>query len=210
MKKALIALLVLGMAAVSQADIIAQYTFDSSAATSSDTAALSTASALSISAGTFVYTTTGSTAFGALGATPPAIDRGTWGTGTTFGNSVYWFFTVTVDPGYVLNVTSFDFLGERTGAGPQTFGWSINGVEQGNWTPGNTLYASFTDTPGAEGLNLQGTVTIGLHAYNATSTGNFRVDNVILNGAIAIPEPGVLALLGLGLGALIYVRRNRK
>ncbi|HOW97911.1 MAG TPA: PEP-CTERM sorting domain-containing protein [Kiritimatiellia bacterium] len=211
MKKLLIALMVLGMAAVSQADVIANYTFAGSAATSSDTSALSTAGSFSISAGTWTYATSSSSSWAGQGGEIPVADRATWGTAATSfeTQTTYWYFTVAVDANYQLSITGLDFLGQRTVAGPASFGWDVNGTLQESWTPGVTTVNSYSSAQ-TEGP-LTGTVTIGIRGWSATSTGNFRVDNVVLNGTItAIPEPGVLALLGLGLGALFYVRRNRK
>lgn len=56
---------------------------------------------------------------------------------------------------------------------------------------------------GADDVNAAGT------AYN-NSSGNVRLDNVVINGVSTVPEPSTLALSGLGLAAVAFFRRNRK
>jgi hypothetical protein len=57
---------------------------------------------------------------------------------------------------------------------------------------------------GADDVSTQGT------ALN-NSSGNWRFDNVLISGASEVPEPSVLALLGLGFPGLYWqMRRGRK
>jgi hypothetical protein len=53
---------------------------------------------------------------------------------------------------------------------------------------------------------------IRIQGWNATSTGgNFRLDNVVLNGTVtAIPEPATMSLLGLGALAMVLRRKLSK
>jgi hypothetical protein len=56
---------------------------------------------------------------------------------------------------------------------------------------------------GADNVSTQGT------ALNNNS-GNWRFDNVAISGISAVPEPGSIALAGLGLTSLLALRKNRK
>jgi len=56
---------------------------------------------------------------------------------------------------------------------------------------------------GADDVNVSGA------ALNNTS-GNWRVDNVVISGIVATPEPSTLALGGLGAAAIALFRRNQK
>lgn len=55
---------------------------------------------------------------------------------------------------------------------------------------------------GADDINQTGGI------YN-NSSGNWRFDNVVIGGTLAVPEPGVLALVGCGFAALFALRRRQ-
>ncbi|HLX94410.1 MAG TPA: PEP-CTERM sorting domain-containing protein [Verrucomicrobiae bacterium] len=56
---------------------------------------------------------------------------------------------------------------------------------------------------GADDVSTQGT------ALNNTS-GNWRFDNVVISGTLAVPEPSTFALIGCGFAALIGLRRKSR
>lgn len=56
---------------------------------------------------------------------------------------------------------------------------------------------------GTDDVNGSGT------AYN-NSSGNWRYDNVLISGALAVPEPSTFALIGCGFAALIGLRRKSR
>jgi hypothetical protein len=56
---------------------------------------------------------------------------------------------------------------------------------------------------GADDVSTQGT------ALNNTS-GNWRFDNVVINGTVAAPEPATLAVVGCGFAALVAFRRRTR
>jgi PEP-CTERM motif-containing protein len=56
---------------------------------------------------------------------------------------------------------------------------------------------------GADNVSTQGT------ALN-NSSGNWRFDNVVISGALAVPEPSTFALIGCGFAALIGLRRKSR
>ncbi|MGB0631903.1 MAG: fibro-slime domain-containing protein [Alphaproteobacteria bacterium] len=68
------------------------------------------------------------------------------------------------------------------------------------------------DTAAASlGISTGGTYDLDIfHAERQTTGSNFNfTTSIVLVDAPAVPEPGALAILGLGLGALIYVRRRK-
>ena len=209
MKKLMIALAVLAFACAAQAAIIANYTFDGSSAASSDSEANSIA-------GTF---TASDTTLGFIAGTAwpggVAADEATWGTTATSqaGANKWWYFTVTPEAGYQITITGLSFLYGGTQAGPKDFGWSI----------GTTYYDAtafpHTTTVSAVGpfnssvvsVTVSEATTIAIQAWNASSTGNFRVDSVQLSGDVtSIPEPATMGLLGLGALAMVLRRKMSK
>jgi len=135
----------------------------------------------------------------------------------------YWQFTVTPDPGYQLDLTSFSFDVARGGASAPR-GWELRSSVDGfASTLGTgeipTVRPTFTSLLVAfSGPSFQGlTTATSFRMYGfMPAEGEFLgiyFDNVQIDGSVltAVPEPAeTAAMIGLGLGAFAWLRRNRK
>ena len=211
MKKLMVVLAVLAFACAAQAAIIAEYTFTGSSAASSDAEANSTAGAFSVSTGTLLYTTSSSTAWIAAGGAVPVADfSGGMNITAQSAATKYWQFTIAPEAGYQITITSLNFLYNVTAASAQNLGWSIAGTSYDSFVRAATVPTSYASA--AQSIVITSATTIHIEGWNATSTGgNFRIDNVVLNGNVtAIPEPATMGLLGLGALAMVLRRKMSK
>lgn len=136
-------------------------------------------------------------------------------------------FTLTPNVGFQYTATSFSFYWDRSNTGPSSvalrssadsFGSNLGSVT--GLTSGGTFSLN-TITIGSL-TNVSTATTFRLYGFGATATGGTAgfdtqaspVDltlapNVSLNGTTSvIPEPSTYALLALGLGALVLLRRK--
>lgn len=148
------------------------------AATTVNGSALSAASNLTVSpASTITYQ-----------ASPSNVNTGSWSTSPTFSAAgKFWEFTVTPVGTVTLSAVQFD--AGRTTAGPQTIDvyYSLDGFA----TAGVAALtgASNANTSGLTTFNLTslpGTtaspITFRIYGYGASSTGNFRLNNIEVYG----------------------------
>lgn len=196
------------MAGVAQADLLVQYSFNDG----EDNTVAATTLADNLSASD-VTLSTGNITFGTFQATtwagsgvPYAQGTGGW-TEDTLGESKYWEFTLTADAEFTFSLDTFSFYHRATAAGPQDLGVVINGTTI-------QTFSSSTDTvfysTALTGFNDLESAVVRIHGWTAEGTqgtGDFRVDDFALQGSV-IPEPGTLALLGLGAAFLGFVRRK--
>lgn len=85
-----------------------------------------------------------------------------------------------------------------------------------NSTTSSPLYTNVVDLSSVSALNNQASIWLRLTDASTTSAnggtvavgGTDRVDNVLIEGTQAVPEPATLAVLGIGAAALL--RRRRK
>ena len=214
MKKLIVAgLMVIALVGVAGADVILQYTFTGSVATPSTEHANITGTSFGVSPQTtFAYLTTGGA------PNPPSVGTATWNAGTP---TAYWSFGLTFDTGYEFadspDSLLFGFAYRATGTGPVNWQLDYNSGAGWNTLASGALNANSAwnsvanaDVSGLDGVG--GTVDFRLYGWGgSSSSGTWIVDTVTLNGSvIAIPEPGTLVMMGLGLIGIIFARRMRK
>ncbi len=217
-----------GLATHTNADIIASYSFAGStlaATTASPLTGVSASSVSSITGSTFTFPAgaaggSGSPAaslnsFYSTAAGPPVVI-------TPTGNG--FAVTLTVTPGFSLNLDSVSFFDQVSATGPATGTVFIDGTSEGSVT--NTLaFAASPFTVPLSLTGLTGTVTFDLvgggtsagFATNGTSVagsaGTFRVDDLTFNGtvvtAVTTPEPATAGVATAG-AVMLLTRRRRQ
>lgn len=222
MKKLVVGLMVLGMAAAASADVILGWTFTSSVNPASQVAG--TIDANLDSGGIYNDLTRGA---GAAANTAGSTFRttGFQNDGISTANTDYFQFIVSSAIGYTLSLNSIDgnFAGTTSySASPgvaQQWAYSFDGstftligspvARIGNGTSSFDL----SGVGALQGVGAGTDVYLRYYASGQTSTGGwgfssagFEVDGTIT----AIPEPSVLALLSIGvLGIMRFVRRRQ-
>jgi hypothetical protein len=148
----------------------------------------------------------------------------------SFDSGQYFEFTITADPGFVLNLESLEFrMGGQNVVGAEytvyanvrtseDFYASDLFINPGSVTTAShtiidantTTYANFTvDLSGFTDLT---SLTLRLYPSDSLSSNNrfYRYDSVTLNGSVnAVPEPTALTLLAGSVGLLAILRRRR-
>ena len=213
MKKLLIALTILAVASVAQAELLATWTFDAGESSVSENS-----SAVNIDKVTFGELTR--VTLGTSGTTANQFASNNWG---TEGNGIS--LAVTVASGYEI-ANSVIGVGGLNGSntGPGTLQWSLNTVDVG--TPWTVAFKSSSSVAGevevgtiGSGVNtlfLRSTGgQVGTPAAPPATGGSARLYGpMTMSGDIqstaAIPEPATMSLLGLGALAMVLRRKLRK
>jgi len=116
-------------------------------------------------------------------------------------------------------VVSFATQGTSTGFNSNQFQYSLDGITFVDFGAPYTPLTAFGTVPlvfslsGILGLNNNPNAAFRIVFNGATSsTGNNRIDNVVVEGsnASSIPEPTTAVLLLSGLGGLVKLRRHKK
>ena len=124
---------------------------------------------------------------------PGDIYCGTWSTSPTFSTTgKYWEFSITPNYGYEIAISSLTFKAGRTSAGPAKIqvqysldGFITSGItalgETANSNTSSSLdQFSLTSLPPATSSQIK----FRIWGYNASSTGNFRLNNIVINGSV--------------------------
>jgi hypothetical protein len=158
---------------------------------------------------------------GALYLGSPGLSKTTLDGAIT--NNLGITFTVTAS-GAALNITDFSFYGSRTGGNNDRswVTWSLQAdtgsgfttlsTSAANTITANDTWSEQTATPFDVTLADGETATFRLIGTSASNSGfgrNVVLDDLVLGGTSAIPEPSTTALLGLG-GLALILRRRRK
>lgn len=210
MKKLLIALTILAVASVAQAELLATWSFEAGASSVS-----ANTSAVNIDQVTFGELTRVTLGTSSVSANQFASNN--WG---VEGNGIS--LAVTVASGYEI-ANSVIGVGGLNGSntGPGTLQWSLNTVDVG--TPWTVAYSSGNSVAGevAVGTIGSGANTLFLRSTGgqvATPTGTPAtagsarlLGTMTMGGDVtAIPEPATMSLLGLGALAMVLRRKIRK
>ena len=206
-----------------RADVLVSFTFDGSVRSSFDTDPNSTPSDLADGAGWTSAIDSG------RGNAAPSISVSADQTGTSQTNSIagndYYSFTITPAGGFSMSFTSLSFdYSNYTNAGPfvaENFfvrssvdGFAANLAPAVSVDAANAGAFQHTDISlsGASFQALPGAVEFRIYIYDGSTSADkgALLDNIVLNGVTAIPEPATYMLFGLGLLACAQRFRRSK
>ncbi len=193
---------------------VAHYPFTGNSPASFDPDPLSTASNLSsVGLGPLAYAT--------IGVPAPALRLSAQNVPNSFSLSSYLSFTVTPNPGHVLNLNEFSFdIARVFSTGVYTVNYevrsSVDGfaaaVLSGTVTTGSGVWGNVMTTLGPSFMNLSG---VEFRVYftdsNDSKLNSILLDNITVVGTtVLIPEPETaVAAVGLGLlGMLPWLRKH--
>jgi len=122
-----------------------------------------------------------------------------WSTGA-LDTGKYFTFTLDAKDGYAINFSSFEYRAQRSNTGPTSFAFrsSIDGFTTNIGSP--TATGATIDLTAPQFQHLTNPIEFRLYGYDSGSgNGTFSVNDYTFNGTVeAVPEPGTLALVGVG------------
>jgi hypothetical protein len=137
-----------------------------------------------------------------------------WPTGGSLDPNVFTGFTITVNPGFFLNLSQLTFDSLKNGAGTLTgevdlfLNGSTTAYATFGWTPQNAPMTSyvfnFTPVTTADSVT---TATFKFFVWNANdATNEVQFDNVAIYGGIDVPEAASFGPAALLLGCAISMQ----
>lgn len=213
MKKLLIALTILAIASVAQAELLATWTFADGAST-----VATEAGAVNIDKVTFGELTRVN--LGTSGSAANQFASNDW---TAAANGIS--LAVTVNAGYEIAGATIGVGGlNGSNTGPGTLQWSLNTVDVG--TPWTVAFKSSSSVAGEVAVGTIGSGAntlflrstggqVGTPTGTPATAGSARLLGTMTMGGdiqstAAIPEPATMSLLGLGALAMVLRRKLRK
>lgn len=215
MKKLLIALTILAVASVAQAELLATWSFDAGASSVSVNS-----SAVNIDKVTFGELTRVN--LGTSSSTANQFASNNWG---EEGNGIS--LDVTLAAGYTIVNTTINVGGVNgSNTGPGTLQWSLGytgGTSYGT-DVGTAWTVAYKSSSSVAGEVAVGTIGSGVNTLFLRSTGgqvgtptgtpatagSARLLNTMTMSGDVIPEPATMSLLGLGALAMVLRRKIRK
>jgi hypothetical protein len=159
------------------------------------------------------------------GVYPWGLQNGAFGASTPFGNQFFVLGLYSTQVEYSIQQTmnglvvgntydvEFSIASEQACCaqvelsyldGSSTAAQIFTATNSGNfWTDWSTLQTSFVATSSSVTLQFQ-------QFFGQTSGFDLGLDNVSVVDAVSVPEPGTIALLGIGLAGMGFMRRRRK
>ena len=223
MKKLLIALTILAVASVAQAEILATWNFYGTNSTGvfGDGSMAGTIVADNIDSAVLSFGAdfVASTSVNNLRANGTGWSAGGASSALDLSGGGYIQLLLTASSGYELTVT--DIAGRTAGSGTGIGGaqrWAANSnggayswvVEEGVTANDTAAAWDITDTTGSTvGLRIFASPTAAAGSWGFA--GNASAESITINGTTqAIPEPATMSLLGLGALAMVLRRKIRK
>ncbi len=212
MKKLLIALTILAVAATAQAELLATWGSFTGGNAAVLTANASAANAAEVTFGN-LSRVLGDPALSVQSTAAGGFAANTW----TGGG--YFYFTADVASGWQISNAQISYRVNGTSTGPGTMAWSLNGTPINAGQAITTSVTSWDDSVGTIGAGLNSLTYAPVGTLNQAGTGAFAaaggirlLTSVTLDGDIqqAIPEPATMSLLGLGALAMVLRRKMKK
>jgi hypothetical protein len=189
-----------------RAAAISQWTFDGAVQTAASVDPNATASSFTLSSGGLTFPAGNPN-------TGEAISGNAW---RVADGVKWWEFTVSAEPGYLLNLNSLTFDDQRSTTGPTLWSVVVNGATVSSSQATHTTISSGHDsvdlsTAAFQGLSSGVVKIFGFNGTGTSDSGTWRLDNVILNGTLtpiqSVPETlpfGFTAFFVLGFLAIAH------
>ncbi len=209
MKKLLIALAILAVASVAQAELLATWNFpgDGTSGSATEEGGAANIDQVSFSAWSRI---------GLNQNTTQGFSANNW-----ISTDNVMQFTATVNSGYEIVNTVIAGSANATTTGPGHMIWSVNGSEVAGsaWNTATSItpWSSTIGTlaSGVNTLNLYAADSVSAGGGTVAGTGGLRLQTAVtisgdVQSTAPIPEPATMSLLGLGALAMVLRRKIRK
>jgi hypothetical protein len=132
-----------------------------------------------------------------------------WQTNSSIVNNDYFQFDITPTPGYIINFETFNFTGSRNTNGPRSFALRTS-LDNFNSNVGSisneTNTSAFEKNVDMTGISANGTITIRLYGYNASSTSSpqLHIHDFAFSGTVTPLSPPSISSFYPTNGCAIY------